>query len=1103
MLKMKIFRQLLISFIILFIHTTNSFIYSQGLADNSLRITGNGKSETTSSERYVCRVNVGGESLVDSQGNEWQADHIYRAGGYGYLGVGGTYETANPISGTENQKIYQSERYQLFGYRFEVPNGHYEIILHFAEIYHQKKGNRLINIEIEDTPVEQNLDIVEHVGPNAALRLVYNTKELGIPIRDNRIDIKFKNIKDDTKLSGIEVIQLLEQPTLLQFKPEKLEFGTTQNELDFEIQNIGAKQVNWSVEQNSLPNWIRIQSLSSGVLQANQSAVVKVNISRGMLKGGINNDEITIAASDVKMKVPVSVAVAGAAGLLIQTNILDFENDKRYLTLQFSNNGGNPLDWSIDRAGLPSWISRVYPNRGRLEMGQSIFVNVTANREKLNEGSHQASLPIRHQGGSENALLKISVPENKSRIIFVDASARGRNSGQSWQDAFVKIKDAIQAAGVVGSNGRVEIWVAEGIYYEQNILVKSGIEFYGGFQGDESVREERNDVWAHPTIVDGGKRGRCFECQHRTVIDGFVIQNGRDWSSGEGKGAAILAYENDVTIRNNLIRNNVVSWAGAVFIEGDEPSKRVPGHSPLIEYNVLTGNFSNYCAAAIEMRASAATVRNNTIVKNNGYGLEINTVLNHVKDLIYGEFYNNIITDNYRHQLKNDVWAEARKSTNYSYVGKQWELRGDYPPYNHGTGNIFGDVGEKTPGFFDAENGDYRLSENSVCLDAGNMAKGNDTDGSRPDLGAFPFNKEKTELSISPLKLDFGSKSRIETITISAYGGKSVKWRMAGTSEAGESFIFEPNEGVIKNGEKVNVHISVDRNQLKDGAYEGHFAVMTNDVNYEGSISFIVNYRSPEIELQKTIVEIEAEINGANPSTERIMVINTGEGNLLWKAEKMYGCDWVQIEKPAGRTRDEIILHFSTSGLGYGEYVETITVYPYNAPFLSVKLPVVLKMKPGKFVREFEAEKSSAPAKSGWTILNNDDAMCIQSTLSSIESPNQNTRLDYEFDVPDGVEFVYVFAEIDVNQSRSNDSFWFMVNDNDPCLWDHVNYQTDGWSRAWVYQKYRDEKHMFVVVPGKNKLNLFTRETGGFINWLVVTNDPNIDIEAYRFGSGK
>ena len=43
------------------------------------------------------------------------------------------------------------------------------------------------------------------------------------------------------------------------------------------------------------------------------------------------------------------------------------------------------------------------------------------------------------------------------------------------------------------------------------------------------------------------------------------------------------------------------------------------------------------------------------------------------------------------------------------------------------------------PLFVDAENGDYRLQIDSPCIDAGDPDSPRDPDGSRADMGAFPF----------------------------------------------------------------------------------------------------------------------------------------------------------------------------------------------------------------------------------------------------------------------------------------------------------------------------------------------------------------------------
>ena len=46
---------------------------------------------------------------------------------------GSTYSRTTPISGTNDDVLYQSERYGNFAYNVPLPNGHYVVTLHFAE----------------------------------------------------------------------------------------------------------------------------------------------------------------------------------------------------------------------------------------------------------------------------------------------------------------------------------------------------------------------------------------------------------------------------------------------------------------------------------------------------------------------------------------------------------------------------------------------------------------------------------------------------------------------------------------------------------------------------------------------------------------------------------------------------------------------------------------------------------------------------------------------------------------------------------------------------------------------------------------------------------
>ena len=1047
------------------------------------------------------RINVGGSRYIDSAGNTWLRDHIFNAGrGYGYLGISGKYETTSQISNTSDPRLYQSECHKLYGYKVNVPNGHYNVILHFAEIYHTKKSRRVMDIKLEGQLVHENLDIFAAAGANSALVLEFNTKDMNAPVTDGSIDVELIRKKDETKLSAIEVIRLEEQPVMLNVEPEILDFGTDKHQIMAQIENIGTVPAAWMLSADAQGSWISGISPAEGTLSPGENAAITVHVRRDGLQSGQHRSALILSAENVQQRIPVHVVVSGEAKLAALSPVIDFGEDARNMTCVLINQGGNSLKWAIQKQRFPAILKRIYPFHGVLDVGEEVYLNVSIDRSKINPGDYSAPLVISSDSGPLTLTLKTRKAAPKFRVLYVDVAANGLQNGSSWKNAFRSVKSAIAHAGKTAGGRFVEMWVAQGMYYENDILVPSGVHLYGGFRGDETQREERIHVYSYPTIIDAQRRGRCFECEHNVVIDGFIIQNGRDWGSGDGKGAAILAYDNDVKIRNNIIRNNVDSWAGALFIEGFDQSKKVNGSSPLIENNIFYDNFSNYCAAAIEVRGTKAVVRNNTIARNQGFGLEIQDLLGPFENIVYGDFYHNIVTENYR-KVQNDVWAEARKVTNHSFVGSKWSTSiGQFKPYDLGTGNIFGDDIGADAGFISMRNDNFRLKSDSPCIDAGDPAKGTDPDGSQPDLGAIPFNHSKTELDVSPMRIEFGSESRRRTITLSAYGGKSAKWRAEIFSIAGDVLRIEPASGELSSGERAVINLSLDRTGLKDKAYHGYIAFMTAEESCEAEFTFISNNALPEIMTEPSSIQLVAELSGEQTGSRRIQVNNAIIGDMQWTASTKWGREWLRISPGKGSDSDFLTLDYSAKDLPRGDYREEIILNAGNGvnnPFI---VPVLLTVKAGQYIAEIQAENSISSANSGWAVVQNDGERAVQALMDSREMPQDAYRLDYEFTVPDGVDHVYVFAEIDVNASPSNDSFWTMVNGYDPCDWNYVNTKRDGWSRSWVYNTGRDQQHTYVVTPGKNTLSLFSREKGAYVNWFVVTNDPDINIKTYGFG---
>jgi hypothetical protein len=88
----------------------------------------------------VIRVNCGGPTYTDKAGNRWNADYSLTAGtmspNWGGYSGGTAFQTSSPVSRTSDPQLYQTERtdQQSFVYAFDVPDGTYDVVLHFADI---------------------------------------------------------------------------------------------------------------------------------------------------------------------------------------------------------------------------------------------------------------------------------------------------------------------------------------------------------------------------------------------------------------------------------------------------------------------------------------------------------------------------------------------------------------------------------------------------------------------------------------------------------------------------------------------------------------------------------------------------------------------------------------------------------------------------------------------------------------------------------------------------------------------------------------------------------------------------------------------------------
>ncbi len=141
----------------------------------------------------VIAVNAGAPAGVQFEGVQYQADR-YAIGG----AVASTNDT---IGGVAEGKLYQTERYGSFNYEIPVTNGSYTVKLHMAEIYQEEAGQRLFNVDIENSTIFTELDLYSRAGHDGAFSHVASE----IAVNDGKLTIKLNGVVSNATIAGFAV----------------------------------------------------------------------------------------------------------------------------------------------------------------------------------------------------------------------------------------------------------------------------------------------------------------------------------------------------------------------------------------------------------------------------------------------------------------------------------------------------------------------------------------------------------------------------------------------------------------------------------------------------------------------------------------------------------------------------------------------------------------------------------------------------------------------------------------------------------------------------------------------------------------------------------
>ncbi|MDY6900629.1 MAG: malectin, partial [Cyanobacteriota bacterium] len=149
------------------------------------------------------RINAGGNDYTDTAGNVWIKDE--------YFDGGGTFSTNAEIFKTEEDKLYQTERFaENLGYDIPISDGNYRVNLHFAENYFDDFNKRIFDVSVEGEKVIDDLDIFAKSKnaffPGKDSAYIYTVDNVNVS--DGVLNLDFDASVDNSKISAIEVVSL-------------------------------------------------------------------------------------------------------------------------------------------------------------------------------------------------------------------------------------------------------------------------------------------------------------------------------------------------------------------------------------------------------------------------------------------------------------------------------------------------------------------------------------------------------------------------------------------------------------------------------------------------------------------------------------------------------------------------------------------------------------------------------------------------------------------------------------------------------------------------------------------------------------------------------
>jgi trimeric autotransporter adhesin len=227
---------------------------------------------------------------------------------------------------------------------------------------------------------------------------------------------------------------------------------------------------------------------------------------------------------------------------------------------------------------------------------------------------------------------------------------------------------------------------------------------------------------------------------------------------------------------------------------------------------------------------------------------------------------------------------------------------------------------------------------------------------SGPALATIPISytvdaPQSPTLLVSPDTLNFSSAQGglpiLQAIAVSNTGGGALPYTAQITAQSGGTWLtLQSTTGTATAGTPASIPFTVTPGTLKPGAYSAAVTVTGASQTATALIVLSINSQAPSLLLSQTGLVFSTVAQAANPPSQTLSVVNTGNGTLNWNvtASTLSGGNWLSATPPSGSTLPlpavppTVSISVNSQGLAAGTYFGSVKV---NTQVISVQTTVL------------------------------------------------------------------------------------------------------------------------------------------------------------------